>query len=193
MLFAAEGGGGGHGEGGETAVHHGDPGFCMENAWLIQLIPAPSYLVILFFGKKMPKGGSEVGVIAVGASCLLALGTAVQWIGNEVVVDRSTNWWTNGETHIDIGMHVDGLTVMMFVVVTFVSLMVHVYSVGYMHGDVRFTHFFAALSLFTASMLQMLIADNLLQLLIGWELVGLCSFMLIGHWFEEKPNSNAAI
>ena len=82
---------------------------------------------------------------------------------------------------------------MMFLVVTFVSLMVHIYSTGYMHGDVRFTYFFAALSLFTASMLFMVLADNLLQLMIGWELVGLCSFMLIGHWFEEKNNSSAAL
>src|SRR5581483_10629209 len=86
-----------------------------------------------------------------------------------------------------LGQHVDGLTAMMFVVVTFVSLMVHIYSTGYMHGDERFTHFFAALSLFTV------LADNLLQLMIGWELVGLCSFMLIGHWFEEKNNSSAAL
>jgi NADH-quinone oxidoreductase subunit L len=82
---------------------------------------------------------------------------------------------------------------MMFVVVTFVSLMVHVYSTGYMHGDVRFTYFFAALSLFTASMLFMVLADNFLQLLVGWELVGLCSFMLIGHWFEEQNNSDSAL
>jgi NADH-quinone oxidoreductase subunit L len=79
------------------------------------------------------------------------------------------------------------------VVVTFVSLMVHIYSTGYMHGDVRYTYFFAALSLFTASMLFMVLSDNLLQLMIGWELVGLCSFMLIGHWFEEKNNSSAAL
>ncbi|MGH2579174.1 MAG: NADH-quinone oxidoreductase subunit 5 family protein, partial [Actinomycetota bacterium] len=70
---------------------------------------------------------------------------------------------------------------------------VHIYSVGYMHGDARFTHFFASLSLFTASMLFMVMADNLLQLIIGWELVGLCSFKLIGHWFEEKANSSAAL
>ena len=69
----------------------------------------------------------------------------------------------------------------------------HIYSIAYMHGDRRFTHFFAALSLFTASMLLLVVADNTLQLLVGWELVGLCSFMLIGHWWEEKPNSDAAL
>ena len=69
----------------------------------------------------------------------------------------------------------------------------HIYSIEYMRDDRRFTYFFAALSLFTASMLLLVVADNTLQLLVGWELVGLCSFMLIGHWWEEKPNSDAAI
>src|SRR5207244_12089496 len=90
-------------------------------------------------------------------------------------------------------IHVDGLTVMMLLVVTFISLMVHIYSVGYMHGDRRFTFFYAALSLFTASMLMLVVAENTLQLLVGWELVGVCSFMLIGHWWEEEVNSSAAI
>jgi NADH-quinone oxidoreductase subunit L len=83
--------------------------------------------------------------------------------------------------------------VMMMFVVTLISLLVHVYSTEYMHGDRRFTYFFAALSLFSASMLLLVVADNTLQLLVGWELVGLCSFMLIGHWWEEKPNSDAAL
>ena len=164
-----------------------------EKAWLIPLLPALSFFVILFFGKKMPKGGSESGIIAVGTSFVLAVIVAAQWIKDEHIVDQHLTWWTNGKAHITIGQHIDGLTAMMFVVVTFISLMVHIYSTGYMHGDVRFTYFFAALSLFTAAMLFMVLADNLLQLMIGWELVGLCSFMLIGHWFEEKNNSDAAI
>ncbi len=164
-----------------------------EKAWLIPLLPALSFFVILFFGKKMPKGGSESGIIAVGTSFVLAVIVASQWIKDGHIVDQHLTWWSNGKVHITIGQHVDGLTAMMLVMVTFVSLMVHVYSTGYMHGDVRFTYFFAALSLFTASMLFMVLADNLLQLMIGWELVGLCSFMLIGHWFEEKNNSSAAL
>ncbi|TMK81551.1 MAG: NADH-quinone oxidoreductase subunit L, partial [Actinobacteria bacterium] len=81
----------------------------------------------------------------------------------------------------------------MFVVVTLVSLCVQVYSTAYMHGDRRYTFFYAALSLFTGSMLNLVIADNLFQLLVGWELVGICSYLLIGHWWEEKENSSAAI
>ena len=88
-----------------------------------------------------------------------------------------------------VGTRIDGLAVMMLFVVTLISLLVHIYSTAYMHGDVRYTHYFAMLSLFTASMLLLVVADNTLQLLVGWELVGLCSFMLIGHWWEEKANS----
>ncbi len=164
-----------------------------EKAWLIPLLPAVSFFVILFFGKKLPKGGAESGIAAVLASFLMAVAVAFQWIKDANVVDNHLVWWTNGKAQVTVGQHVDGLTAMMFLVVTFVSLMVHIYSTGYMHGDVRFTYFFAALSLFTASMLFMVMADNLLQLMIGWELVGLCSFMLIGHWFEEKNNSSAAL
>ena len=181
------------------APEHLDPGAAAgtpfaDVSYLIPLIPALSYFVILFFGKRLPKKGAESGIFAVAASFVLALLVASEWISHGQVAHRAWEWFDWGGEHpIEIGLAVDGLTVMMFVVVTFVSLMVHVYSVGYMHGDVRFTHFFASLSLFTASMLFMVMADNLLQLMIGWELVGLCSFKLIGHWFEEKANSSAAL
>jgi NADH-quinone oxidoreductase subunit L len=176
----------------EAVTHAAEAGIA-EKAWLIPLLPALSFFVILFFGKKLPKGGAESGILAVGASFVLSVLVAIDWIGNHTPVDQHWVWWHNGHFEITIGQHVDGLAAMMFVVVTFVSLMVHIYSTGYMHGDVRFTYFFAALSLFTASMLFMVLADNLLQLMVGWELVGLCSFMLIGHWFEEKNNSSAAL
>jgi NADH-quinone oxidoreductase subunit L len=164
-----------------------------ENAWLIPFLPFVSFFVILLFGKRLPKKGAESGLLAVGTSFVLSIATAVEWIDKEEVVARHWKWWENGTTEVTVGTHVDGLTVMMLIVVTFVSLMVHVYSTGYMHGDQRFTFFFAALSLFTASMLNLVVADNTLQLLVGWELVGLCSFMLIGHWFEEKANSDSAV
>jgi NADH-quinone oxidoreductase subunit L len=168
----------------------------LSNAWLIPLIPAISFFVILFFGRRLPKKGSEVGIAALGISFVLALVCAAQWIGKAApreAVHAHHTWFTMAGIDFGAGIHVDGLTVMMLVVVTFISLLVHVYSTGYMHGDRRFTYFFAALSLFTSSMLMLVVADNTLQLMIGWELVGLCSFMLIGHWWEEGVNSGAAI
>jgi NADH-quinone oxidoreductase subunit L len=203
----------------------------LDHAWLVPLIPAVSFVVILLFGKKLPRKGSEVGIAAVGASFLLSCATLYQWIqhvrnaeggeggegghgvgealgalgrsigrlgaegGHEAVqpIVHHVTWWENAGVKLGVGIQIDGLAVITMFVVTLVSLLVHVYSAEYMRGDRRFTHFYAALSLFTASMLLLVVADNTLQLLVGWELVGLCSFMLIGHWWEEKPNSDAAL
>jgi NADH-quinone oxidoreductase subunit L len=198
----------------------------LENAWLVPLIPAVSFVVILLLGKRFPRGGSEVGIVAVGASFVLSCGAALAWIdrlkdggshsalgllgrsvgrlaaeegGGEAVaagvepVVRSATWFQNFGVELTAGIQIDGLAVMMMFVVTIVSLLVHIYSTEYMRDDRRYTYFFAALSLFTASMLLLVVADNTLMLLVGWELVGVCSFMLIGHWWEETPNSVAAI
>src|SRR5215210_2320071 len=168
----------------------------LKNAWLIPFIPAVSFVIILLFGKRLPGKGGPVGILAIGTSFVLSLVTAAQWLGREEpreAVGRHLTWFEMGRVEVGAGIHVDGLTVMMLIVVTFISLMVHVYSTGYMDGDRRYTCFFAALSLFTASMLTLVVADNTLQLLVGWELVGVCSFLLIGHWWEEQANSDAAI
>src|SRR3954466_5868438 len=106
---------------------------------------------------------------------------------------HGVTWGQNGGIKFAVGTRTDGLVVIMLIVVTTISLLVHIYSTAYMKGDRRYTYFFAALSLFTASMLLLVVSSNLLELLVGWELVGVCSFMLIGHWWEEKPNSDAAL
>ncbi len=100
---------------------------------------------------------------------------------------------SEGGATITWGTLVDGQSVMMLVVVTFISFLVHVFSTDYVAGDRRYTHYFAFLSLFTASMLFFVISASTLQMIVGWELVGVCSFALIGHWWEEKPNSDAAL
>ena len=154
----------------------------LDNAWLIPLIPAVSFFIILLFGKRLPKKGAEVGIAALLASFALSVLVALDWIGEHVprhAVHKHTTWFEIGGIDFGAGIHVDGLTVMMLVVVTFISLLVHVYSTGYLHGDRRYTYFFAALSLFTAAMLLLVVSDNTLQLMIGWELVGLCSFCLL--------------
>jgi NADH-quinone oxidoreductase subunit L len=199
----------------------------LDNAWVIPLIPAASFFLILFFGKRLPYKGSEIGIAAVGAAFVLALVVNVQWFGHvndaeheakqvaethlvagesaagseeaseehfEVEpVTRSWTWLENGGKDIEVGMLLDGPAVMMLFVVTLVSLLVHVYSTDYVAGDRRYTHFFAFLSLFTASMLGLIMAKTTLQLIVCWELVGVCSFVLIGHWWEEKANSDAAL
>ena len=171
----------------------------LDNAWLVPLLPGLSFAAILFFGKRMPRRGSELGLVAVGASFLLAVAAAAAWVVHHgahesaPAVHRSVSWLVSGGVRYDAGILVDGLSVMMLVVVTAVSLLVHVYSTDYVAGDARYTHFFAFLSLFTAAMLFFVLSDNLLQMIVGWELVGVCSFVLIGHWWEDKANSDAAL
>src|SRR5438094_552294 len=173
--------------------------FFLRNAWLMPAIPFVSFLVILFFGRRLPRMGSEIGIAAVGASFGLAVITAGAWISRphsghlREAVERNITWWKSGHVTIRAGTHIDGLSVMMVFVVTFISLLVHIYSTSYMHGDRRYTHFFAILSLFTAAMLLLVLSSETLELLVGWEGVGLCSFLLIGHWWEEQENSDAAL
>jgi NADH-quinone oxidoreductase subunit L len=108
-------------------------------------------------------------------------------------VVRTVTWFTIGGIDFEFGTLLDGLAAMMLITVCIISLLVHVYSTEYLRGDVRYTHYYAFLSLFTASMLFYVLGSNTLQMLVGWELVGLCSFGLIGHWWEDKKNSDAAL
>ena len=100
-------------------------------------------------------------------------------------------WITSGELDVSWGLRIDTLTAVMLVVVTTVSSLVHLYSIGYMHEDDSRPRFFAYLSLFTFAMLMLVTSDNLLQMFFGWEGVGLASYLLIGFWYQ-KPEANAA-
>jgi NADH-quinone oxidoreductase subunit L len=165
----------------------------VQNAWLIPLLPFISGALTLFFGRRTPGKGPIYGLVAVFASLVLSLGVLWSFVDGGGAYERSVDWFTIGALHLEGGILVDGLTAVMVVVVTFVSLMVHIYSLGYMHGDVRYTWFYVVLSLFTGAMLVVVVSNNVLQLLVGWEIMGICSYLLIGHWFEERENSNAAI
>ena len=181
-------------------------GWFLEHAWLIPLIPGVAFAIIILFGHYEINGkrvlrwsGAEIGIASMVAAMVIAIGTAYQWIhyirGAEEAapVIRSWTWWQIGGAKFGIGEHIDGLAVMMLLLVTFISTLVQIYSLEYVRGDRRFTHFFASLTLFSAGMLTMVLAENMVQLILGWEIMGLCSFMLIGHWWEEDANSRAAL
>jgi len=177
-------------------------GWFLDNAWLLPVVPTIGFFVIILFGRRLPGKGSEIGILSMVASLALALGAAVQWItrvngaAEEQFVEpvvRTWTWWQAGGFEFTIGQHVDGLSVVVLVVVAFISTLVQLYSVEYLRGDRRYTHFFAALTLFSAGMLAMVVAEDMILFLLGWEIMGLCSFMLIGHWWEETPNSRAAL
>ena len=230
----------------------------LTHVWIIPLIPAIAFVAILAIGKKLPRGGSEIGIAALAICFVLSLGVAAGWIqrvnhppaveangavatavsdghGEAAASDlhaaaeettpaaeeshpaesassgheeeasgheeehvtppvvRTVTWFQSNGVKFDVGTMIDGLSTLMLVVVSLISLLVHVFSTDYVAGDRRYTHFFAFLSLFTASMLFYVISSSTLQMIVGWELVGLCSFALIGHWWEEKPNSDAAL
>jgi NADH-quinone oxidoreductase subunit L len=165
----------------------------VEHAWVLVLLPLISAALILAFGKRTPGKGAVYGIVAVGAAFLFSLGVLWHFVEGGGPFEASIDWFTIGSLHLELGILVDGLTGIMVVVVTSISLCVHVYSLGYMHGDERYTWFYVVLSLFTAAMLTVVVSDNVIQLLVGWEVMGLCSYLLIGHWWEVKENSDAAI
>ena len=139
--------------------------------------------------------GSRIRLRHRGKAVGFAMALAVLWhfvTGGGVYAPEGIDWFQIGPLHVVIGQYVDGLTAVMLVVVTAVSLAVHVYSLGYMHGDGS-AWFYVVLSLFTGAMLTVVIANNLIMLLVGWEMHGVCSYLLIGHWYEEHENSSAAI
>ena len=165
-----------------------------QHSWLIPLIPALAFAVILFAGTRLPKRGAEVGIAAISISLVLTLWHTVQWIRGDGVQHVSQHsWFTWAQTEVKIGTIDDGLTSMMLFVVAFISLLVQIFSTSYMKNDARYTHYFAIVSLFTAAMQWFAISGNLLQAIIGWEVMGLCSFLLIGHWWEQKRNVHAAM
>ena len=177
-------------------------GWFLDNAWLAPVVPTIGFFLIVLFGKKLPKKGSEVGVLSLVVSLVMAGGAAWQWIqrvnsaSQEQFVSpvvRTWTWWQAGGVEFTIGQHIDGLTVVVLFVVAFISTLVQIYSLEYLRGDRRYTHFFAALTLFSAGMLAMVIAEDMILFLLGWEIMGLCSFMLIGHWWEDGANSRAAL
>jgi NADH-quinone oxidoreductase subunit L len=166
----------------------------MRYVWLIPLLPFASAALTLFFGKRTPGKGSVYGIAAVGAAFVMSLGVLWHFVGGgSTYAPESLQWFTVGPLHLELGVYVDGLTAVMLIVVTSISLLVQIYSLGYMHGDSRFTWFYVVLSLFTGAMLTVVVSNNLIELLLGWEVMGLCSYLLIGHWWEERENSNAAI
>lgn len=167
---------------------------------LIPLIPLAVFLILGIGSLKIKENvAGIVGVAGLLTSTILSFYTAYQYFFKVGKVDgvyqtfvEQTRWMNFTDTlHIDMGVLIDPISVMMLVVVSTISLMVHLYSRGYMHGDPGFTRFFAYLSLFSFSMYGLVLATNLFQIYIFWELVGVSSFLLIGYYYT-KPSAVAA-
>ena len=167
--------------------------------WFIFLLPVISFAVISLFIRPFVnnkyKVAGYVTILAIAGSLVLSIWTLLAVMGapNKEIEVPVINWLIieNGVT-VQIGIMVDALTAIMLVVVTFVSLMIQIYSLGYMHSDPGFHRYYAWMSLFTASMLGLVLANNLLMMFVFWEMVGLCSYLLIGFWFQRPSAANAA-
>lgn len=157
-----------------------------DYAYLIVAMPVLAFVLCIFFGWHLPKGGGFFTVLATFGGLILSLGIFKEIYPGEIV-HQSMPWFAN----FNVGILIDPLAIVMLLMVTFVVTLIHTYALGYMDGDPGAARYFAEAALFTAAMLGLIYSDNLLQLFIFWELVGLCSFLLIGFWYR-KPSAAAA-
>ncbi len=168
-----------------------------QAVWSILFLPLVSFGIIVFFVRPFFNRYSKVAgyltILTVGASLVLSLWALGSVAGEEGEIAWDPHsWLTVGNLDISVGILMDPLTAIMLVVATGVSLMVQVYSVGYMKDDPGYARYFAYMSLFTASMIGLVLASNIIQLFVFWELVGLCSFLLIGFWYHRPAAAAAA-
>ncbi len=168
----------------------------IDYVWLIPLFPLIGFLINGFFGSRFKE--SQIGAIAsaaIGLSFIVSASVFFQVL-QLPAAERSISktiytWIQTGDFQVNISFLIDPLSLVMLLVVTGVGLLIHVYSIGYMHGDRSLARYFAYLNLFTFSMLLLVMADNFLLLFVGWEGVGLCSYLLIGFWFENNDYAYA--
>jgi NADH-quinone oxidoreductase subunit L len=167
----------------------------LELLWTIPALPFLGALTLILFGRKLPRSiSSVIGAGSVGLSALVVILIGVEYIHSSSQPIQQVLWqWMDvaGFTP-SFAFHLDALSLVFIFVITFVGFLIHVYSTEFMADDEGFARFFTYLNLFVASMLVLVLADNLVLMYLGWESVGLCSYLLIGFWYEEKKNGDAA-
>jgi len=164
----------------------------MSWAWMVPAACLAAFGILVSVNRWLPGRGAWLSILAIAAGLGLFFPVAADYLEQGQQGAYSVPWFTFGAADVRLGMVIDPLAIVMMGVVTSVALAVQVYSLGYMKGDPRFGWYFALQSLFAASMLALVLADNLLLLYVAWELVGLCSYLLIGFWYERRPAAEAA-
>ena len=165
--------------------------------WLIPALPFVSATLLILFGSSLPRRAvAALGVGSIGLSALLTALIAVSFVTSPPAGHAYTQvlwtWISVAGFQPQIGFYLDALSLVMIVVVTFVGFLIHIYSAEFMSEDPGYSRYFAYMNLFVASMLTLLLGNNLLLLLLGWEGVGLCSYLLIGFWYRDPANGRAA-
>ncbi|MEJ2695257.1 MAG: NADH-quinone oxidoreductase subunit L [Candidatus Sulfobium sp.] len=164
----------------------------MNSYLLIPFLPLAAFVINILLGRKFIRGKAHlVAIAAVAASWVVSVVTLIDVMSGRTLDKDLYTWIVSGHFTVSVGFLIDQLTAVMLIVVTTCSTLIHIYSVGYMHGDDGFYRFFSYLSLFTFCMLMLVMSNNFLQLYFGWEGVGLCSYFLIGYYFRKKSASDA--
>ena len=178
----------------------------MQWAWLIPVFSFAAAPIIVVFGQRLPGKGAFLSILAIAGGFVVFWVVLASFLGASSATDNclisehtesltcayQQSWFHAADLELFWGILIDPLTLVMLGLVTFVALMVQVYSLGYMHGDPKFGWYFAVHSLFAAAMLTLVLADNFLLLYVAWELVGICSYLLIGFWHERPAAKEAA-
>lgn len=159
------------------------------------MLPFAGAIILALFGGLMPKKtAGAIGCASIGLSCALALITAGRFLAGHASAVQAPlyNWVHVGGLSVTMGLHLDALSLVMMLVVTFVAFMIHLYSAQSMYREDGYSRFFCYMNLFVGSMLVLVLASDLLVLYLGWEGVGLCSYLLIGFWYKDRKNCDAA-
>ena len=164
--------------------------FALEYGFLIPIFPLIAFVILILAGRRMGKSAPWVSIGAIAASFIFSLFAFISVVNGESI-NRGYEWIRLGDFSLKFGWLIDPLTSMMLLVVTFIGMLIQIYSIGYMHNDHKFSRFFAYMSLFTFSMLGLVLSNNYVEIYIFWELVGLCSYLLISFWFEKTVAANA--
>ena len=162
---------------------------------LILFLPLVAFIINIIFGKRLPRQGDWVSVGAILITLILSLSLLMNMLMNwdsDFSHEAVIPWIDLGAFKITLGFWVDNITVVMLVVVSLISSMTHIFSLEYMKGDIRYNRYYAYLGLFTFSMNGIVLANNVMSLYIFWELVGVSSYLLIGHWFEKHSAADAS-
>ena len=162
---------------------------------IILFLPLLAFIINIIFGKRLPRQGDWVSISAILTTLLISLTLLASMFANwdsKFSHEIYFKWIDMGAFKVELGFWVDNITVIMLVVVSLISSMTHIFSLEYMKGDIRYNRYYAYLGLFTFSMNGIVLANNLMSLYIFWELVGVSSYLLIGHWFEKPSAANAS-
>ena len=165
-----------------------------ELLWLIPALPFVGAFILITMGGRLPRTVvSIIGAGTIGVAALITLLIGFEFLSSPTTFNQIVwNWVSVGGLNLPFAFHLDALSLAFIFVITFVGFLIHVYSTEFMHDDPGFSRFFAYLNLFVCAMLILVLADNLVLMYLGWEGVGLCSYLLIGFWYEEKKNGDAA-